>query len=153
VNGEAFDIAAHLEEGYVRLEREWKADDRVELEMAMPVERMYAHPDVRQDAGCVALQHGPLVYCLEAADNNLPLHRIAVPKTAELASHFEPDVLGGVTVVHGNVLMQDNADWTETLYRSWPALLHASAITTIPYYAWDNRQPGEMLVWLREDGS
>jgi DUF1680 family protein len=153
VNGEAFDIAAHLEEGYVRVEREWKADDRVELELAMPVVRMYAHPNVHQDAGCVALQRGPLVYCLEEADNNLPLHLIAVPKSTELASHFEPDMLGGVTVVNGNVLLEENADWTGTLYRSWPALLHASAITAIPYYAWDNRQSGEMLVWLREDGS
>jgi DUF1680 family protein len=108
---------------------------------------------VRQDAGCVALQRGPLVYCLEGVDNNLPLHRIVVPRTAELASHFEPDVLGGVTVVHGNVLVEDNADWTGTIYRSWPASLQSDTITAIPYYAWDNRQPGQMRVWLREDRS
>jgi DUF1680 family protein len=150
VNGDAFDIAGHLEEGYVRVEREWKADDRVELELAMPIERMYANPNVRQDAGCVAIQRGPLIYCLEGADNNVPLHRIVVPRTAELASHFEPDVLGGVTVVHSKALVEDNTDWAGTLYRSWPASLQPGAITAIPYYAWDNRQPGEMRVWLRE---
>ena len=153
VNGDAFDIASHLEQGYVRVERVWQADDRVELELAMPVERMYAHPNVRQDAGCVVLQRGPLVYCLEGADNKVPLHRIVVPRTAELASHFGPDVLGGVTVVSGNALAEEDTDWTGTLYRSWPASLQPGAITAIPYYAWDNRQPGEMRVWLREGGS
>jgi DUF1680 family protein len=119
----------------------------------MPVERMYAHPNVRQDAGCVALQRGPLVYCLEGADNNVPLHRIVVPRTAELTSDFDPDVLGGVTVIRSKALVEDDADWAGTLYRSWPASLQSAAITAIPYYAWDNRQPGEMRVWLREERS
>jgi DUF1680 family protein len=153
VNGDAFDIASHLEQGYVRVERVWQADDKVELELAMPVERMYAHPNVRQDAGCVVIQRGPLVYCLEGTDNKVPLHRIVVPRTAELASHFGPDVLGGVTVVSGDALVEEDTDWRETLYRSWPASLQPGAITAIPYYVWDNRQPGEMRVWLREGGS
>ncbi len=151
VNGDAFDIASHLEQGYVRVERVWQ-DDEVELELAMPVERMYAHPNVRQDAGCVALQRGPLVYCLEGTDNKAPLHRIVVPGITELASHFEPDLLG-VMVVRGKALAEEDTDWTETLYRSRPASLQPGAITAIPYYAWDNRQPGEMRVWLREGGS
>jgi DUF1680 family protein len=153
VNGEALDIASHLQQGYVRVERVWQADDRVELELAMPVERMYAHPNVRQDAGCVALQRGPLVYCLEGADNHVPLHRIVVPRTAELTSQFAPDVLGGVTVIQGQALFEDATDWTGRLYRSWPTSLQANTITAIPYYAWDNRQPGEMRVWLQETGS
>jgi DUF1680 family protein len=153
VNGETFDIASHLEQGYVRVERVWQTDDRVELELAMPVERMYAHPNVRQDAGLVALQRGPLVYCLEGVDNKVPLHRIVVPGTAELTSHFEPDVLGGVTVIHAQVPVEDDADWEGQLYRSQPVSLKPGAITAIPYYAWDNRQPGEMRVWLRDGGS
>ena len=150
VNGEAFDIASHLEEGYVRVERLWQADDSVELELAMPVERMYAHPNVRQDAGRVGLQRGPFVYCLEGADNKVPLHRIVVPRTAELESQFEPDLLGGVTVIRGKALFEDEAGWAGRLYRAWPASLQSDTITAIPYYAWDNRQPGEMRVWLRE---
>ncbi len=153
VNGEAFDLASHLEGGYVRVERVWQADDTVELELAMPVERMYAHPEVRQDAGCVVLQRGPLVYCLEGADNNVPLHRIIVPRAVELASNFEADILGGVTVIHSKVPVEDDADWAGSLYRSQPASVQSGAITAIPYYAWDNRQPGEMRVWLRDGGS
>ena len=83
----------------------------------------------------------------------MPLHRIVVPGTTELASDFEPDMLGGVTVVRGQALVEDDSDWTGTLYRSRPASLQSGAITAIPYYAWDNRQAGEMRVWLREDGS
>lgn len=153
VNGEVFDLVNHLEQGYVRVERVWQTDDRIELELAMPVERMYAHPEVRQNAGCIALQRGPLVYCLEGVDNNVPLHRIVVPRTAGLTSHFEPDVLGGVTVIQGKALCEDDTGWVGRLYRSWPTSLQSNTITAIPYYAWDNRQAGEMRVWLREDRS
>jgi uncharacterized protein len=150
VNGETFDIAGHLEEGYVRVERVWQSGDRVELDLAMPVERMYANPNVRQDVGCVAFQRGPLVYCLEGADNNVPLYRILVPRTAELQSRFEPDLLGGVTVIRGQALFEDDSGWAGKLYRSRPPSLQSETITAIPYYAWDNRQPGEMRVWLHE---
>jgi DUF1680 family protein len=153
VNGEAFDIDRHLQQGYVRVERPWQPDDKVELELAMPIERRYASPNVRQDAGLVALQRGPLVYCLEGADNKVPLQRIVVPRTAELTSHFEPDVLGGVAVIHGQVPVEDDADWAGQLYRSQPASVQSGTITAIPYYGWDNRQPGEMRVWLRDGAS
>src|SRR5437763_17006874 len=94
VNGDAFDIASHLEQGYVRVERVWQADDRVELELAMPVERMYAHPNVRQDAGCVVLQRGPLVYFLEEDDTKVPMHSIIEPRHEEMAYPVDPAVLG-----------------------------------------------------------
>jgi DUF1680 family protein len=153
VNGEAFDLAGHLSQGYVRVERVWQPDDQVKLELSMPVERMYAHPDVRQDAGCVALQRGPLIYCPEGVDHTVPLHRLIVPRAAELASHFEPDLLGGVTVIRGKALVEDDDDWAGRLYRSRPSSLRPGTITAIPYYAWDNRQAGQMRVWLREGGS
>ncbi|MDQ2886279.1 MAG: glycoside hydrolase family 127 protein [Chloroflexota bacterium] len=153
VNGEAFAITDHLEQGYVRVERVWQPGDRVELTLAMPVERVYAHPEVSQDAGLVALQRGPLIYCLEAADVVAPLQRIVVPQTAELTSHFEPELLGGMTVIRGEALIENSADWADELYRSRLPSLDTGTITAIPYYAWDNRQPGEMRVWLREGGS
>ncbi len=150
VNGAVFEIDRHLEQGYVRVERVWQADDRIELELLLSIKRMYAQPDVRQDAGCIALQRGPLVYCLESIDNGVPLHRVILPREAELTSQFEPAVLGGVTIIHGRALIEDDSDWTGSLYRAWPSLRLLGAITAIPYYAWDNRAPGEMRVWLRE---
>ena len=58
-----------MHNGYIRIERTWQSGDQVELTLPMPVERIEAHPSVRQDAGRVALQRGPVVYCLEEVDN------------------------------------------------------------------------------------
>ncbi|HLI09622.1 MAG TPA: beta-L-arabinofuranosidase domain-containing protein [Ktedonobacteraceae bacterium] len=153
VNGEAIDIAANVQQGYVRVERLWQQGDCVELVLAMPVARMHAHPDVLQDVGRVALKRGPLVYCLEGvdqADRRVPLQRILLPQDAELSARFQPELLGGVEVIHGPALVEDDSDWGVALYRSQPPTQHPTPITAIPYYAWDNRQSGEMLVWLRE---
>lgn len=150
VNGQPFDIASNLQHGYVRIERRWQAGDRVELELPMPIERIYAHPCVLQDAGHVALKRGPLVYCLERCDQHAPLQTLLLPQDAQLSGQFEPELLDGVYVLHGPALIDDDYDWGTTLYRTQPPIREATTITAIPYYAWDNRQAGEMLVWLRE---
>jgi uncharacterized protein len=151
VNGDSLDLTEHITKGYARVERLWQPGDHVVLALDMPVERVYAHPDVRQDTGCVALQRGPLVYCLEAVDHTVPLHRIVLPRTANLASRFEPGVLGGIVVITGSAQAAGDTDWEGMLYRSWPAMAHPCTITAIPYYAWDNRTPGGMRVWLQAE--
>jgi DUF1680 family protein len=155
LNGEAIDVAAVVSNGYLRVERRWQSGDRVELALPMPVERMYAHPLVRQDAGCVALQRGPLVYCLEEADNPIgppgPIVRtLRLPKDAPLGARFEHDLLGGVAAITGTALVADGTEWGKTLYRPASAPLMPRPFTAIPYYAWDNRQPGQMRVWIQE---
>jgi len=147
VNGEKVDAAANL--GYACVERQWKSGDEVELTLPMPVERVEAHPAVREDAGCVALQRGPIVYCLEQADNHAPIHRIILPRDSKLTPNFEVNLLGGITVIKGNALVADDSDWDKTLYRAEPAKLKPFDITAIPYCVWDHREPGEMRVWLR----
>lgn len=149
VNGNAIDVEAVTELGYARIKREWKAGDQVELVLPMPVELVEAHPAVRQDIGSVALQRGPVVYCLEQVDNDVPLHRIFLPRDAKLEPHFEKNLLGGVTVIKGEALVVDDSDWEDTLYRTDPSKLKPFEITAIPYYAWDHREPGEMCVWIR----
>jgi DUF1680 family protein len=150
VNGEAVHIASHLVEGYVRVERHWQSGDKIEFELAMPGERMYANPNVRSDAGLTALQRGPLVYSLEEIDNPVPLQRIVLPRSEKLSSQLESGILEGVTTLKCQALVEDATDWAGTLYRSQPATTQSRTITAIPYYAWDNRQPGEMRVWIRE---
>lgn len=149
VNGEAVDAAAAMTLGYARVERRWKAGDEIDLSIPMPVERIEAHPAVRQNTGYVALQRGPVVYCLEQVDNHVPLHRIVLPSDADLKPHFEKDLLGGVTVIKGQAMAVDDSDWAGVIYRSEPARLKPFEITAIPYYAWDHREPGEMRVWIR----
>jgi DUF1680 family protein len=148
VNGEDFPLALAQQNGYVRIARRWQDGDHIVLSLEMPVERVYAHPDVRADAGRIALQRGPLVYCLESADNPSPLQRMHIPTSATLESRFAPDVLGGVTLIHGNALVLAAGDWSDTLYRTAPAQQSTHDLVAIPYYAWDHRQPGEMCVWM-----
>ncbi len=149
VNGEELPIEGNLHKGYVRIERRWQAGDDVALDLSMPVERVYAHPDLLEDNDKVVLQRGPIIYCLEEVDNKIPLHRIRLASDVELESHFEPALLGGVVVVQANAQALETADWADTLYRTTPPVYHAHKLVAIPYYAWDEREPGEMNVWLR----
>src|SRR5262249_27733510 len=83
VNGENVHLDDSLQNGYLHLARRWEAGDQIALCLEMPIDRIYAHPDVGADTGRVALQRGPLVYCLETADNTIPLQRIHLPESAQ----------------------------------------------------------------------
>src|SRR5207253_10679042 len=107
------------------------------------------HTSVIENEDCIALQLGPLVYCIKTVDNPLPLHLIRLPEDARLTSHFEPELLEGITVIEGDASALKATDWAGTLYRTAPPEHEAQHITAIPYYAWDNRQAGEMRVWIR----
>ncbi len=120
------------------------------LDLPMPVERVYAHREVRADVGNVALRRGPIVYCLEQVDHDVPLHRIVLPARAELTARFDPDLLGGVTALEGHAVALSDAGWDDTFYRTTPPETRPCAIRAIPYYAWDNRAAGSMIVWVRE---
>ena len=148
VNAEA--VSPPTEAGYAVLEREWQAGDTVTLEMPMPVERVYATPKVRQDRGHVALQRGPVVYCLEAADNGGDLEALVLPREGTWEPAFEPDLLSGVTILRGTAARVSEDGWDGTLYRTEPPAASPVAVTAVPYFAWDNRAPGEMRVWVRE---
>jgi hypothetical protein len=148
VNGVTVNPADLMAQGYVRLERLWQPGDVVTLDLAMPVERLSAHPDVQADQGCVTLQRGPLIYCLEQCDHAEPLHRLTLPSTAALTNHVEPGLLGGVVVLRGSAAALVDTDWTDTLYRPQPPATRPVPLTAIPYYAWGNREPGAMRVWL-----
>jgi DUF1680 family protein len=151
VNGESIQSSGdNSQEGYLRIERMWNPGDSVRFEMDMPVERVYAHPDVRQDSGMVAIQRGPLVYCLEQIDNSTPLQYICLPEESDLSAQYDPELLGGVVSINGTALAADPSGWGNTLYSTAPVSLIPCTFTAIPYFAWDNRQPGPMRVWLNE---
>jgi DUF1680 family protein len=120
----------------------------------MPVQRVKAHPKVEADYGRVALQRGPLVYCLEAADNEGGVRNLVIPPESPLTARFRPDLLGGVTVVEGTAQALYQAPWPEQLYgpsSEVPAVTRARThFTAIPYFANANRRRGEMLVWVAE---
>ena len=115
----------------------------------MPIELVRAHPEVREDIGRVAIQRGPLVYCLEQVDNKVPLHRIVLPEDTKLKARFEQDLLDGVVVIHDDAFVVDDSDWDAQLYRVAKEQRKCFKISAIPYYAWDNRESGKMRVWIR----
>jgi DUF1680 family protein len=152
VQGEDQDVAAVAARGYAWLDREWRDGDVVELDLPMPVERVYAHPEVAAAAGRVALQRGPLVYCVEGVDHpGVPLHRLLLPRSAAFAPRFDSETLGGVVVLEGTgaVLTTDGRD--EGCPYTWDRPRRQGVpLRAVPYFLWDNRAPGEMQVWLQE---
>jgi len=136
-----------LRRGYLVLEREWRTGDEVELNLPMPVERIAAHPGIQGNRGAFALQRGPLVYCVEQVDMAEPVSALFLPLDASLQAKARPDLLGGITVIQGTAQVADGLTWSRRLYQPLPSV-RTTPFTAIPYYAWDNRQPGAMRVWL-----
>ncbi len=148
VDGQPVDLAGITEQGYATITRAWQPGDTVVLELPMLIEGLYAHPDVVPDIGHLALRRGPLIYCLEQVDHTVPLHRIRLHDVAGLSAHPEPALLGGVTILTGAAVAHDTAEWEGVLYRTAPPATRPCTIRAVPYYAWDNREPGAMCVWL-----
>jgi uncharacterized protein len=153
VNGQAVEVKPDAN-GYLAITRTWGPGDQVFYDMDMPIRAVWANPAVRQLEGRLALQRGPLVYCLESVDHGgaSTLDRVAVSTDQvlkEFTAEFQPGLLGGVTVIHGRGTLIDDQGWDGQLYRSLPPIKKEIALTAVPYCVWDNRTPGEMRVWLR----
>ena len=129
------------------MRRSWAAYDTVVLTLPMPIERVYANQRVAADVGRVALQRGPVVYCLEGVDNGSDLNAIILPRGSKLTAKFDKKLLGGVTVLQGKALREQVAGG---LYEFKGAKAKPVTIKAIPYHLWANRAESEMLVWVRE---
>ncbi|WP_248924136.1 glycoside hydrolase family 127 protein [Paenibacillus hamazuiensis] len=138
-------------DGYVRIVRNWQPQDVVELDLAMPVLRIKGHPLLRETAGKVALQRGPVVYCLEEADNGPNLHQFALPASSEPSAHFDRGLLRGLQIIQAAAERAVAEEWDQQLYKANEAVRTEPVTATfIPYFAWANRGLGEMTVWVRE---
>lgn len=150
INGKELEITALIQKGYARISRTWRDGDKVKLLLPMPVERIRAHPNVRSTAGKVAICRGPVVYCLEEVDNGPNLAQIVLPKEAELTVEFDDQTLDGAAIVRGIGLRTDSSLWEGDLYKAAECEKRVTPIKAVPYYTWGNREPGEMVVWIRE---
>ncbi|MBN2137623.1 MAG: glycoside hydrolase family 127 protein [Sedimentisphaerales bacterium] len=139
VNGRATGI--DLQRGFAAITRKWKKGDVVELDLPMPVRRIIASEKVQADRGKVALQRGPVVFCLEGPDNGGKVLDLMIPDEAELKSEFRGDLLGGVVVITGEAGLTKRAIDGQIV----PA--GKKPFTAIPYYAWAHRGRGQMTVW------
>lgn len=140
---------------YAELRRQWKAGDRVTLNLPMPPRLIEANPQVEETRNQLAVQRGPIVYCLESPDlpADVRVHEVALPRDAELRVVHEPTLLGGVAVIETTASTRADGDWEGRLYRPVEADDESNTIKVrlVPYYAWANRGASEMTVWMPRD--
>jgi uncharacterized protein len=152
VNGSSVDPADDPT-GYLRIERVWARGDVVELELLMEARLVEAHPRIESTRGCVAIERGPLVYCIEQADHaEVSVFDLEIDASAALVSRLDENLLDGVAVVRAGGFHVETGSWTDRLYRPLSddnaTARRPTDLTAIPYYAWANRQPGAMRVWV-----
>lgn len=123
-------------DGYAALNRQWKKGDRLEIEFPMDVRTIAAHDSVRADSGMMAIQCGPLVYCIEDKDQpGVDFRKIKVLPDSGFKVIFDPDLFGGANIIQFQAVLEGKT--RDTL-----------SMKAIPYYLWANRGPGNMQVWL-----
>ncbi len=127
--------------GYVSIRRRWSQGDSLELDLPMPIRRVLSHENVEPNRGRIAVERGPIVYCIEGADHGGKVMNVYLPDDAPLTARFHADLLGGVTVLSGEARVVD---------REMDGKISEKAVdlAMIPYYAWCHRGPNEMQVWI-----
>ena len=141
INGEPVDYT--LEKGYARLSRKWEKGDTIEFIMPMPIRRVLSHENVKENAGRVALERGPVVYCAEWLDNQGYVSNLVFEDTIQLKPEKRDDLFNGVIVLKGEITVLKYADDGKTPIKAKQEFM------AIPYYAWAHRGEGEMAVWLQ----
>lgn len=134
---------------YVGVKRAWRNGDELTLRIPMPIELIASHTHVLANTSRVAIKRGPLVYCLEQVDNpGVDVWNIALKSTCHLEARYVKDILNGVVVIEGDAYeVRDQGE----LYRPINGIkvnLRHIKFRAIPYYAWANRDPGPMMVWV-----
>ena len=123
----------------------------MDLDLPMPARLMEANPLVEEDLNQVAVQRGPMVYCLESPDLSpgVKISDVLIPAEMHLVTRYDRRLLDGIVVLEGKALARPAADWNGTLYReSQPEKFKSINVRFIPYCVWQNRGPSEMSVWL-----
>lgn len=143
VNGKV--ARTSLKNGYAVITRSWKSGDKVEVNLPMEIRRIKAHELVEADKGQVAIQRGPLLYCLEWPDQEekKALH-LMIGEEPEFNYSFNPDLLNGVGMIKA-------AGYSLAATLEGTVDKNPATLVAIPYYAWANRGNGEMTVWIPED--
>ncbi|MGH3372024.1 MAG: hypothetical protein ACRDPR_18725, partial [Nocardioidaceae bacterium] len=168
VNGSV--VPVDVERGFARVRRTWRAGDTVGLRLRVEPALVRADVAVADAAGKVAVMRGPVVYCVEGIDNEVPIHQLRLDPTGELTTG--DDTWAGLPVVRATGVAERNPErnpernrerntepntepntgHADGLYRRSSPVADPTTITAVPYFAWDNRGSSTMAVWLRADG-
>ena len=127
------ELPISISKGYVSISRRWDKATSITLKLPLPARRVLAHAAVAALRNKVALERGPIVYAIEAADNDAPVLDLALGDSSQFEIKHQPTLLQGLTVIHGAAL---------------DAKGNPASFTAIPYYAWGHREAGAMTVWL-----
>jgi DUF1680 family protein len=139
---------------YFEVRRVWQSGDSIVLQLPMEARLTVAHPYAMENAGRVAVERGPLLYCVEGADcPDVDLRDVALTST-DLTPRFRADLLGGVTILEGEALVTSTASaWDNLLYADVNETPKAETqpleLRLIPYHVWANREAGPLQVWLK----
>lgn len=148
VNGAAVrdDVVAGA---FTKITRSWQAGDVILLDMPMEVSFVEGHPRIEEVRNQVAVQRGPVVYCIESPDlpEGTAISDVYISGDTPLQATYRPDFLGGLSVIESELLLR--RDESEGMYRKvkkpeWTAY----KTQLVPYYAWSNRGRAEMTVFL-----
>ncbi|MFB0497701.1 DUF1680 family protein [Mucilaginibacter sp. OAE612] len=146
INGQAKSF--ETEKGYAILKRTWKKGDKVSLLLPMETEKVLANQQVKDDRGRFAFERGPIVYCLEGPDNKDSLvQNILIDKNAIADANYHADLLNGVDVISAEGKSAKRQLKTDSILQT------DQMVKAIPYYAWANRGPSEMTVWIPYEAS
>jgi DUF1680 family protein len=124
VNGESFENIG--DDGFIAITRNWKKNDKIELDFPMDVKEVLTNEIVMENKGKIALEYGPIVYAVEEIDNKNGYDKIVIFDTDVFEVKKEANLLGGVNTIQNEKLK------------------------AVPYYAWSNRGVGKMKVWIQE---
>lgn len=147
-NGQKVEIKT--EKGYAKIAGKF-SHEIFEISFEAPAVFVHANPQVRADAAKTAVVKGPLVYCLEEADNGDDLSALLIDTAQTPEEIYDDQLLGGCSVVHISGRKISGEGWNEhVLYQEKPVSLEDVKLTLVPYCYWGNRKAGEMLVWMKE---
>lgn len=140
VNGQTINYSID-EKGYAVIDRQWTKGDKIDIEFPMNVNRVVAHEKVEDDKDKVAIERGPIVYCLEWVDNNDKVLNAVLEDNVVFSTSFNPEKLNGIVQLEaeGKSARRDDKN---------NIVIENKHLTAIPYYAWANRGAGEMSVWI-----
>ena len=146
-------VTQDVRKGYLHISHLWQEGDTLQLTLPMPVRRIYGNPLVRHQAGQVAVQRGPLVYCLEQADNGEQLHNLQLPRDARFITVEGKGIFARKILLQAPGYKQTAKDAENQAlwhYDRAPSSRQPQVLTFIPWFSWANRGEGEMRIWVNE---
>ncbi|MFW9999062.1 MAG: glycoside hydrolase family 127 protein [Candidatus Hodarchaeota archaeon] len=135
VNNEIMEF--EIKNGFARIQRTWKDNDTIELNLPMPIRRVISDPKLKENNNRVAIERGPIVYCIESIDNEgESIFNIKLNDNDSLQEKYQSSLLKGIVTITNYVKRKNK---------------NLEKIFAIPYYAWANRGKSKMTVWICRD--